>query len=203
MKNRIIINIICNLICCSYFGYVCYMQYQILKEDFQIFELSVFTTCVILSSIILFRPIAKGGKFVLKEIIICCFSKLYYLLLDFSPQSKDLYIIGGEIIFIIGTGFWIFSIMWLGNSFSILPAVRTIRTKGPYQIIRHPVYFSYLIIDIGLLLIFPSLWNILIISLGIYCYLIRIKFEEKMLLHTEEYAKYMRKVKFKLIPLIY
>jgi len=203
MKNRNIINIICNLICCSYFGYVCFMQYKILKQEFQIIELFVLTTCIILFFIILFRPVAIEGKFVLEEIIVCFISKFYYLLLDFSPNSKDIYIMGGELIFIVGTCFWIFSIMWLGNSFSILPAVRKIKIKGPYKLIRHPVYLSYIIIDIGLLLIFPSLWNISIIVIGIFCYLVRIRFEEKLLSKTQDYITYKKKVKFKLIPLLY
>lgn len=200
--NRII-NLGCNLVCCCYFGYVAYLKYKIFSQEFELLDLLVFVTCGLLLIIVLFRPVASGGKFDALQIAICSGSKLYYLLFEFKSESIEQMYILGEILFIFGIIFWIFSILWLGRSFSILPSIREIKVNGPYGVIRHPIYFSYIVIDFGLLFIFPSSQNLLIILLGVFLYIWRIKIEEKLLSTHQLYSLYLNRVKFKLIPGIY
>ena len=47
----------------------------------------------------------------------------------------------------------------LGRSFGVIAANRGIKVAGPYRIVRHPIYAGYIIIHLGFLLAFPSLWN--------------------------------------------
>src|SRR5262245_32365229 len=47
------------------------------------------------------------------------------------------------------------AVLW--RSFGLIPANRGIRTKGPYSVVRHPMYAGYTITHIGFLLGFPSL----------------------------------------------
>jgi protein-S-isoprenylcysteine O-methyltransferase Ste14 len=39
------------------------------------------------------------------------------------------------------------SILWLGCNFSVLPQYRFLVTGGPYALVRHPLYASYLMFD--------------------------------------------------------
>ncbi len=68
-------------------------------------------------------------------------------------------------------------------------------TKGPYRIIRHPVYFSYFIIIFGASL---AISNVILLILSVYHYVLsrkRAKLEEKQCveLYGEKYEKYSEK----------
>jgi protein-S-isoprenylcysteine O-methyltransferase Ste14 len=76
--------------------------------------------------------------------------------------------------------------------------------SGMYQYVRHPLYFSIIIIFLGILCIFPSI-KILCINTIVYLYLmIGSKLEEKKLIayFGEEYINYSNKVKG-LVPYLY
>jgi protein-S-isoprenylcysteine O-methyltransferase Ste14 len=38
---------------------------------------------------------------------------------------------------------------FLSPSYSVIPAFRSLAMKGPYRLVRHPIYASYLISPIG------------------------------------------------------
>src|SRR5262245_31194713 len=50
----------------------------------------------------------------------------------------------------------------LWRSFGLIPANRGIKTRGPYRVVRHPLYAGYTVTHIGFLLGFPSLQNSLL-----------------------------------------
>jgi protein-S-isoprenylcysteine O-methyltransferase Ste14 len=77
-------------------------------------------------------------------------------------------------------------------------------TSGIYSYVRHPLYFSGIIIFIGTIFYFQSWWSIAVLF---PCFLIinwRLKYEEEnlILLFGNEYKEYMRKTK-KIIPFLY
>jgi len=78
-------------------------------------------------------------------------------------------------------------------------------TSGPFQIVRHPMYFSFLFMSFGIGL---ASWNwflslYLFVSFGAIFF--RIPIEEKLLIQTygEEYQKYRATVKYAIIPFVY
>jgi protein-S-isoprenylcysteine O-methyltransferase Ste14 len=76
--------------------------------------------------------------------------------------------------------------------------------SGMYQYVRHPLYFSIIIIFLGILCIFPSI-KILCINTIVYLYLIiGSKLEEKKLIayFGADYINYSKKVKG-LVPYLY
>lgn len=92
----------------------------------------------------------------------------------------------------------------LGRSFGLLPAQRGLVMTGPYRLIRHPIYFGYLIGHIGMLLVNFSEQNALIITALYLAQVIRIQREESILVKNDSgYADYQQRVRWRLIPFIY
>ena len=151
----------------------------------------------------LFRPFAMDARTDALAVLICGLCKTYYWLFEFSVQSSDLKLQLGSIVVFVATLLWVVSVFWLGRSFSILPALREIRTTGPYRFVRHPIYFSYVLLDVGLLLSYPSLFNFVVVGFAIGLYVVRINMEESLLGRVEIYNEYRRRTRFRLIPFVY
>jgi uncharacterized membrane protein (UPF0127 family) len=88
----------------------------------------------------------------------------------------------------------------LGRSFGLVAANRGIRTKGPYGVIRHPLYASYFITDLGYTLENPSTWNALVFVLVMTFQVVRIRTEEEFLREDPSYARYCAHVPYRLVP---
>ena len=54
------------------------------------------------------------------------------------------------------------ALLSLQRSFGIVPANRGIREGGLYRIVRHPLYAAELLVFLGVVLVTPTPWNILI-----------------------------------------
>jgi protein-S-isoprenylcysteine O-methyltransferase Ste14 len=80
----------------------------------------------------------------------------------------------------------------------------TLITTGPYRVIRHPGYLAEIISMFGMGLSMSSLLGLALAVMSVILVLIRIRYEEEMLLNAfgEDYKTYMRKT-MRLIPFIY
>jgi len=102
-----------------------------------------------------------------------------------------------------GTAGAIATLAWLGRSFSILPQARQLVTRGPYAVIRHPLYLMESIAFLGVSLQFRLPWSLLVFALSAGLQLLRIEYEEDILLATfPTYAPY-RAMSWRLIPFVY
>ena len=90
--------------------------------------------------------------------------------------------------------------IYMGRSFGILPGNRGIVSKGPFRIVRHPIYAGWFLLTIGYFLAYPSWINFLIVSTAPALMLWRILLEEQLLLEDPEYREYVQHVRFRLIP---
>jgi protein-S-isoprenylcysteine O-methyltransferase Ste14 len=90
--------------------------------------------------------------------------------------------------------------LYMGRSFGILPGNRGIVSKGPFRIVRHPIYAGWFLLTIGYFLAHPSWINFLIVSTTPALMLWRILLEEQLLLKDPEYREYVQRVRFRLIP---
>jgi protein-S-isoprenylcysteine O-methyltransferase Ste14 len=63
----------------------------------------------------------------------------------------------------------------LGRSVDLLPAQCGFVTAGPYRIVRHPIYFGYLIGHIGFLLVNFSWRNAAVLALLYVAQVVRIQ----------------------------
>jgi protein-S-isoprenylcysteine O-methyltransferase Ste14 len=75
--------------------------------------------------------------------------------------------------------------------------------NGPYKLIRHPMYLALLLFSIALVLQKVSFVRSMILLLLVLNMLIKIEFEEKILMEEfKEYSDYIKKTR-KLLPFIY
>lgn len=88
----------------------------------------------------------------------------------------------------------------LRRSFGIVPANRGVKRGGLYRFVRHPMYSGYIINQIGLLLVYFSLWNVAIYAVAWLAFLARAKEEEKFLSQDPEYRDYSSQVRARLVP---
>jgi protein-S-isoprenylcysteine O-methyltransferase Ste14 len=107
---------------------------------------------------------------------------------------------GGLVLVTLAACLSIASLLTLGRSFGVWPALRGLVKKGPYQLVRHPIYLSYLIADIGYNL---QEWNsgtALMVLAGWVSLLYRINAEERILSQDAGWSDYDARVRFRLIP---
>ncbi|MEP6872785.1 MAG: isoprenylcysteine carboxylmethyltransferase family protein [Burkholderiales bacterium] len=111
----------------------------------------------------------------------------------------------------IGASLQLASLAWqftakvfLGRSFGLLPAQRGLVMAGPYRIVRHPIYFGYLIGHVGFLLVNFSWRNAGVLALLYVAQVIRIRREEFVLSETDRsYRQYQTRVRWRLLPFVY
>jgi protein-S-isoprenylcysteine O-methyltransferase Ste14 len=94
----------------------------------------------------------------------------------------------------------IISLLALGRSFGFVAADRGLKTRGPYAVVRHPIYASYLLIQSGYVLQSLSLWNIVIFAFVSACNIGRALAEEDLLTGSHAYRAYQQQVRWRLIP---
>lgn len=93
----------------------------------------------------------------------------------------------------LGTAFSFWGVCYLGRSFGIYVAVRKVVMRGPYRLVRHPIYCGYLIMFAGIALTFfcPAAFVIVAIHFALFFY--RARLEETRLAETSpEYRNYMQ-----------
>ena len=88
----------------------------------------------------------------------------------------------------------------LRRSFGIVPANRGVKMGGPYRYVRHPMYLGYLGVHIGFLLVTPSLWNLTVYGVSVFCQVVRILAEERLLNADPQYQTFRSAVRWRLVP---
>lgn len=92
----------------------------------------------------------------------------------------------------------------LGRSFGLLPAQRGLVLRGPYRLVRHPIYLGYLIGHVGFLLVNFSWRNAAVLALLYAAQVVRMRREEAVLCAgLPEYRAYQRRVPYRLLPFVY
>lgn len=97
----------------------------------------------------------------------------------------------------------IVSLLALGRSFGLVAADRGLKTRGPYAIVRHPVYASYLLVQAGYVLQSQSLRNILVFAFATGCNIGRALAEEHLLARSAGYQAYRQQVRWRLVPYLW
>ena len=88
----------------------------------------------------------------------------------------------------------------IGRSFGLVPANRGIVARGPYTVVRHPIYAGYLLTHAATLALFPSVWNVATILIADGALVFRALAEERVLSADTEYQTYCGRVAWHLVP---
>lgn len=125
-----------------------------------------------------------------------------FLPLLLRPTTQDEAILG-EVFQVAGVILIGLSILSLGRSFGIVAANRGIVTKGMYKYVRHPLYISYTVNLIGFLLNNFTAANAAVFVVALLAQLVRIQYEERLLLKDAAYRDYAQATKWRLVPYLY
>ena len=120
----------------------------------------------------------------------------------FRPDGAHLHgwITVGLALQLAGLAFCVTSFFALGRSFGFAPADRGLKRRGPYAVVRHPIYASYFLLQLGY--VFQSLsWrNALVMLFVCGCNIGRVLSEERFLASSGSYDDYRADVRWRLLP---
>ena len=135
--------------------------------------------------------VALAGTFVLNVVAF----------LPIEEVTSTAALLASSVVIVAGTLFTIWSLATLGRCFGLFPEVRGLVLRGPYRLVRHPVYLGELISGFGLVLVKPHPAIVGLLAAFVGLQYLRTVYEERALLGTfpDEYARYRRTVP-RLIP---
>ena len=103
--------------------------------------------------------------------------------------------LAGAYLWLVGTLLGLWPLWYLRHSFSLEPEARTLVVAGPYRLARHPIYTVYFLTIFGIWLRTLSLPFLLALVIWIGLVLVRVRYEEQILLAAfPEYEEYRRRV---------
>lgn len=105
----------------------------------------------------------------------------------------------------IGLGLWAVLVMGIGK-FGITPeplVQSRLMRRGPYRLIRHPMYLALLVVTLPLVLTKFSLLRLMIWFVLLVDLVLKLRYEEALLVvRLEGYREYMRQ-SYRLLPFVY
>jgi protein-S-isoprenylcysteine O-methyltransferase Ste14 len=106
---------------------------------------------------------------------------------------------GGLVLVTLAAVFSVVCLLTLGKHFGVRPALRGLVTRGPYRVVRHPLYLSYVIAAIGFNFQMWNLATVLFVLLGWVAMVYRIIAEEQILSRDPMWPSYVARVKYRLV----
>ena len=94
-------------------------------------------------------------------------------------------------ILLVGLAGCVWSLRHLWTSFSVIPQARTLVSSGPYRWVRHPLYTTEIVVNLGMAIHFgrPYHWAVFLLLVAGQSY--RARREERLLCaHLSGYAEY-------------
>jgi protein-S-isoprenylcysteine O-methyltransferase Ste14 len=105
-----------------------------------------------------------------------------------------------ELTFITGTCLVIISIIYLGKYFAIFPAFRGLVVRGPYSIVRHPIYVGEFMMIFACFLASTTFLSFGLLLAILPSIIIRINSEEYILNNAPNHENYTINVTWRLLP---
>ena len=92
------------------------------------------------------------------------------------------------------------SFLILGRSFGFAAADRGLVSRGPYAVVRHPIYGSYLLLQFGYVLQSIAVWNAVVMLFVTACNIGRVLVEDRVLATSEHHETYRSQVRWRMLP---
>lgn len=188
---------------CLFWGYFTFIHIQALLKGFEFIELLWLIYNVIISFLFLIRvspSVVSMNPFHWAVALITSFSGFFFMV---GADSKPILLLTAEVLIVFAILLGIVTAIILDRSYDFLPALRHVKTKCVYQIVRHPMYASAIIIKLGYVLKNPSVYNFALLVAVIVLYDRRARYEEDIMSHDDSYVEYIKQVKYRFIPGIY
>jgi len=109
-------------------------------------------------------------------------------------------VIAGLDLQVVGLAICVVSFFSLGRSFGFAAADRGLKCRGSYAIVRHPIYASYALLQLGYVLQSVSVQNAIVMVFVCSCDVGRALAEERLLFTSTTYDDYRAHVRWRLIP---
>jgi protein-S-isoprenylcysteine O-methyltransferase Ste14 len=106
----------------------------------------------------------------------------------------------GLVLVMLGACLSFASLLSLGRWFGVWPAFRGLAMRGPYRLVRHPMYLSYVLTDIGCNLSEYNFGTVLLVIAGWASLFYRIHAEERILSQDAGWSSYVALVRYRLLP---
>lgn len=106
----------------------------------------------------------------------------------------------GLVLQVVGLAICISSFLALGRSFGFAAGDRGLVQRGPYSLVRHPIYAGYVFLQAGYLLQSISVRNVVVVLVALGCTAGRAVVEDRILATNPAHADYRRRVRFRLAP---
>ena len=107
---------------------------------------------------------------------------------------------GGLVLVTLAAFLSFASLLSLGRRFGVWPASRGLATRGPYRLVRHPMYLAYVLADIGYNLQEWNFGTALLVMAGWASLFYRIRAEERILSQDSGWSTYVALVRHRLLP---
>lgn len=111
-------------------------------------------------------------------------------------------------VIVVNIGFALMNVATLQNAFASklldINKDQVLVDTGLYASVRHPLYSGVIVAVLFMPIALGSLWGLLPALVGAFVIVLRIRFEEEMLVGgMDGYVEYQSRVKYKLIPGVY
>jgi protein-S-isoprenylcysteine O-methyltransferase Ste14 len=106
----------------------------------------------------------------------------------------------GLVLVTLAAALSLVSLLTMGRRFGVRPALRGLVTTGPYRFVRHPMYLSYIIADIGYNLQEWNFVTLLLVLVGWMSLVYRIHAEERVISQHPEWPAYAALARYRLFP---
>jgi protein-S-isoprenylcysteine O-methyltransferase Ste14 len=107
---------------------------------------------------------------------------------------------GGLVLVTLAACLSFTSLLSLRRRFGVWPALRGLATRGPYRLVRHPMYLAYVLADIGYNLQEWNLGTAMMVIAGWASLFYRIRAEERILSQAPGWSTYVASVPHRLFP---
>jgi protein-S-isoprenylcysteine O-methyltransferase Ste14 len=105
-----------------------------------------------------------------------------------SDTASTSLVVVGDLVALAAWAWLLVSFVVLGRCFGLLPEARGLVTRGPYRLVRHPVYLGEFVGVAGLLIASPTVRNAGLAVAFVAAQAVRMRLEERAL--TEEFPEY-------------